>query len=126
MTLVVQGLTLSPLIKLLRFQADRSVDREVSLTEQRLARVAIETLDGDHSTQARAMRHEFQALMGESRRDGDGGHRQLRHDRLRARVVAAQRRELVAMRDADEIGDAAFHQVEERLDWAELTVEETE
>jgi CPA1 family monovalent cation:H+ antiporter len=42
-----------------------------------------------------------------------------RHE-LRARIVAAQRRAIVAMRDEGEIGDDAFHRVEERLDWDEI------
>jgi hypothetical protein len=43
-------------------------------------------------------------------------------NRLRARIVAAQRQALVRMRATAEIGDDAFHRLEERLDWAEINV----
>jgi CPA1 family monovalent cation:H+ antiporter len=37
--------------------------------------------------------------------------------------VTAQRQALVDLRDANEIGDDAFHQLEQRLDWAELNAQ---
>jgi hypothetical protein len=43
-------------------------------------------------------------------------------NRLRARVVAAQRDALVRMRNTAEIGDDAFRQVEEKLDRFEVNV----
>jgi NhaP-type Na+/H+ or K+/H+ antiporter len=43
-------------------------------------------------------------------------------NRLRARIVTAQRLALVRMRETGEIGDDAFHRVEERLDYAEVNV----
>jgi hypothetical protein len=42
---------------------------------------------------------------------------------LLRRVVAAERRRLVELRDNGSIGDDAFHRVEEELDWAELNAE---
>jgi CPA1 family monovalent cation:H+ antiporter len=35
-------------------------------------------------------------------------------------AVAAARRAVLAMRASDEIGDDAFHQMEEELDWLEM------
>jgi monovalent cation/hydrogen antiporter len=124
-TLVVQGLTLKPLTGWLRLGQDTSVDREVHLTTARLARVALAVLDADGSLEARIMRREFTA---EIRRAGDEAqaHRPSDRDQLRARIVAAQRQALVQMRSADEIGDDAFHLVEERLDWVELDVQAPE
>jgi CPA1 family monovalent cation:H+ antiporter len=54
-----------------------------------------------------------------------GGGRTVRDERneLRARILAAQREALVDMRNDAEIGDDAFHLVEERLDRAEVSVE---
>ena len=70
-TLILQGLTLTPFIRLLRLRPDRSTDKEVSHAEERLAEVAIEVLDGDHSVEARALRHEFMLARGEARAIGD-------------------------------------------------------
>jgi monovalent cation/hydrogen antiporter len=40
---------------------------------------------------------------------------------LRRRAMAAARKAVFDMRATDEIGDAAFHRVEEELDWAEMS-----
>ena len=45
-TLVLQGLTLRPLISALHIKADRSVDQEVHHASERLAHVALEALSG--------------------------------------------------------------------------------
>jgi len=42
-------------------------------------------------------------------------------DELRRRAVAAARKALLQMRAHDEIGDAAFHRLEEELDWLEMS-----
>jgi len=42
------------------------------------------------------------------------------HDRLRLRAIAAQRRTLHRLRQDGDIGDEAFHRLEEEIDWAEL------
>ncbi len=55
---------------------------------------------------------------GSGPRDGDRGADRLGHDARRA--VAAARRAILDMRARDEIGDAAFHRLEEELDWVEM------
>jgi CPA1 family monovalent cation:H+ antiporter len=42
------------------------------------------------------------------------------HDRLRLRAVRHQRRALELLRIRGEIGDEAYHRMEEEIDWAEL------
>ena len=37
--------------------------------------------------------------------------------------LAAARRSILALREAEEIGDDAFHRLEEELDWAELSAQ---
>ncbi|HEY4367067.1 MAG TPA: sodium:proton antiporter [Steroidobacteraceae bacterium] len=119
-TLVVQGLTLRPLIIWLGLKDDRPVDREVRLINERMTQVALASLDGDASAESEMLRREFVSLLNGSSTLDDAPHGQSRHDELRATVIAAQRRILLEMRASDEIGDDAFHQIEERLDWAEL------
>jgi Na+/H+ antiporter len=119
-TLILQGLTLRPLILAMRLTGDNTVDDEVRVAQQRLANVAAEILDGDGGEIAQILRDEFPAPT-----DGENGaaenHRDARN-RLRGRIVAAQRQALMRMRASAEIGDDAFHRVEERLDWAEVNV----
>jgi CPA1 family monovalent cation:H+ antiporter len=56
--------------------------------------------------------------------DGDDSEPEHRaRNRLRARIVAEQRHALVAMRDRAEIGDDAFHRVEEHLDRLEMNLD---
>jgi len=117
-TLIVQGFTLRPLIMSLHLKDDREVAHEVRRTHERMARVALEVLDGDRSPESEELRREVMSMLD----DGDNSFNDLRsrHDKLRSRIIVAQRRTLVQMRTDAEIGDDAFHQVEERLDWAEL------
>jgi len=118
-TLIVQGFTLRPLILLLHLKDDREVDHEVRRTHERMARVALTVLDGDQSLESHELRREFTSMLDDGEAEALNTLRS-RHDKLRGRIITEQRRILVEMRTNAEIGDAAFHQVEERLDWAEL------
>jgi len=118
-TLVLQGLTLRPLIRAFRLKADRTVDGEVRVAQEALAQVAIGILDGDRSPAAEVLREEFAVQRLEDITDGTESERDARN-RLRSHIVAAQRQELLRLRDAAVIGDDAFHRVEQRLDWTEV------
>lgn len=118
-TLVVQGLTLRPLILSLGLTDDGPVDREVHMTCERMARIGLAVLDADHSPEAQVLRREFEAQLAGHTPFGQDAE-QTPYDTLRARIVAAQRTELIKMRTSDEIGDDAFHQIEAVLDVAEL------
>jgi CPA1 family monovalent cation:H+ antiporter len=65
------------------------------------------------------VRDEFIAHLGSSDaapRGGDSAH----HDTHR-RALTAARQAVLAMRASEAIGDDAFHQVEEELDWIEMS-----
>jgi Na+/H+ antiporter len=110
-TLVIQGLTLGPLLGVLDVQDDRPVEREVETARDRALSAALATFDGDPSEEAFAARHEFASHLRHAIGD---------HDQLHRRAVAAARQVVLDMRAKDEIGDAAFHQLEEELDWMEM------
>jgi CPA1 family monovalent cation:H+ antiporter len=42
------------------------------------------------------------------------------HTEIHGRAIEAARQALLAMRTTDEIGDDAFHLMEEELDWLEM------
>ena len=42
------------------------------------------------------------------------------HAEVHSAAVRAARQAVLEMRDRDEIGDDAFHQIEEELDWLEM------
>jgi CPA1 family monovalent cation:H+ antiporter len=112
-TLIAQGLTLRPLILALKLPDDESVAHELHGARQALARVATQIIDNDSSSTAKVLRDEF--VYGEGT-EGDA------RNQLRAHIVTAQREALVRMRDSGEIGDDAFHQIEEQLDRVEINV----
>jgi CPA1 family monovalent cation:H+ antiporter len=120
-TLVVQGLTLRPLILLLGLKDDDMIGKEVRSARAELARVAAGIIDADDSDVAQTLRAEFAMPSDEEIADGSDSEHAVRH-RLRARIIAAQRQALVRMRAAAEIGDDAFHRIEEHLDRSEINV----
>lgn len=118
-TLVLQGLTLKPLIAMLALRSDDSVEREVQLAHREINEAALRVIDGDTSPEAGQLRREFSTLL-RATQDNDAINPRSPHDDIRARVVDAQRRVLLALRRDGKIGDDAFHRLEARLDLAEL------
>jgi CPA1 family monovalent cation:H+ antiporter len=119
-TLVVQGLTLRPLILALQLKDEGPVDHEVQTSFERMTRVGLEVLDADPSPQARVLRQELQSRLDDGAVTNHFGNGPSPYEALRARVVEAQRRTLLEMRAKGEIGDDAFHLVEAHLDVAEV------
>jgi Na+/H+ antiporter len=119
-TLVLQGMTLAPLLRVLRLEDDDPVGREAERARRRAVEAALAMLDGESSRAAEAIRLEFSAHMGGSAADEAAEPGELSHDEIHRRAVDAARRALIAMRDVGEIGDDAFHRLEEALDRAEL------
>ncbi len=120
-TLVVQGLTLGPLLRWLDLHDDNPVGREVDAARDRALQAALATFDGDMSESARAVRQELTAhLRRTSGEPGDPTQAGVEHDKLHRPALAAARQVVFDMRAKDEIGDDAFHQLEEELDWMEM------
>jgi monovalent cation/hydrogen antiporter len=119
-TLILQGLTLRPLIRLLNLHDDDPVDREVRLACERIVQVGLQVLDADQSQEAKIIRRELEAQLAEETAERKDPDELGQYDTLRARIVAAQRDALLQMRSSDEIGDDAFHRVEAQLDVAEV------
>jgi CPA1 family monovalent cation:H+ antiporter len=116
-TLVLQGLTLRPLVRLFDLHDDDPVGREVVMGRTAAYRAALDSLDGETTPFAAALREELAAaLAGDVRADN------LPSDALRRRAYAAARRTILTLRQRGEIGDDAFHRLEEALDRADLSV----
>jgi CPA1 family monovalent cation:H+ antiporter len=137
-TLVVQGMTLRPLLGVLRLEDDGSVEREV-----RVARV--ETLRAGLAATARApedemsglLRRRYEVLLRRAEADLAGaaapgrGTAQASDGRahegdaaLLRSATSAERQRLVALRTDGTIGDAAFQRLEQELDWEELDLQQ--
>jgi monovalent cation/hydrogen antiporter len=120
-TLVFQGLTLKPLLRLLDLRDDDPVSRETAQVWQRALDSALAALDGNDSPAAEAVRHELTAHLAAPRGESPAGEtRDSAHEDLHRRALAAARRIAFDMRARDEIGDHAFHRIEEELDWLEM------
>jgi CPA1 family monovalent cation:H+ antiporter len=119
-TLVIQGLTLKPLLRALKLYDSNPVGREVSAARERALRAGLASFAGDHSSAAEFVRQAFTARLGAKHSDAhasDAAHREIYYAAL-----TAAGRALLAMRASDEIGDDAFHQLEEELDRLEIAV----
>ncbi len=120
-TLVIQGLTLKPLLRALDLRDDDPVGRELSAARERALRAGLASLARDQSPVADAVRQEFTAhLKSASPHSTTPDPHDVAHGNLQRDAVHAARQAVLAMRANDEIGDDAFHQMEEELDWLEM------
>jgi CPA1 family monovalent cation:H+ antiporter len=121
-TLLIQGLTLRPLIAWLRFDDSDPVGREVGRARTIAYRAALAEIDSDPSETAEVLRLEYMALLSVAGDTPDGETpRELPADPLRRRAIAAARGALNRLRETGAIGDDAYHRLEEEFDWAELS-----
>jgi CPA1 family monovalent cation:H+ antiporter len=121
-TLVIQGPTLRPLLRLLDLHDDDPVGREEALARSSAFRAALQELEGDDTAEAKAIRREYATVLRQAEEGPDGDvPTSLPGDALRRRAIAAARAAVSDLRQRGEIGDDAFHRIEEELDWAELS-----
>lgn len=124
-TLVLQGLSLRPLLRSLGLKDDGSVDHEVRIARAETLRAALAAAEECPDAETAALvrhRYELQLKRAEAALVGhgqEGGNHDADQEVVRA-ATGAQRRRLFALRSDGTIGDAAFQRVEEELDWAEL------
>ncbi len=125
-TLVVQGMTIRPLLSAMRLKDDGSVEREVKIARAETARAALRILENEAHPSTETLRREYEARL----RSGDGQMRpsEPRQEEpslteVQRRAVKAQREVLMDLRERSVIGDDAFHAAEEELDLLELTAD---
>jgi CPA1 family monovalent cation:H+ antiporter len=127
-TLVFQGMTLSPLIRLLALDDDGAVEHEVRLAREAAAKAGLDALDASEPSdgeaslirrkyELRLRRFQAEAEASDARADDPATLNPV------ARAQEAERRAVLDLRARGVIGDDAFHRVEEELDWAELNAD---
>ena len=119
MTLVLQGLTLAPIIRAFRFTPEQTHHEEERLARLEAARRGAEALE-DMSREAWVDQRDVEWLRGELRdrlrlRDHHGGTPEGRR-RLRAGMIGAERRMLVRLRNESAISDEVLRELEHELD----------
>ena len=132
-------MTLRPLLTRLGIEDDGTVEREVRLARVETLRAAMTATEAASGTETAALvkrRYEVLLRRAESgarveRRQRAGGRPDAADQRSRygdadmvRAAMAAERQQLSALRADGTIGDAAFQQIEEELDWAELDVQQ--
>jgi CPA1 family monovalent cation:H+ antiporter len=118
-TLVVQGMTLRPLIAWLDVRDDGAVEREVQLARIETLRAALEAVkECGGGEDVDLLRRRYELRLHHAEQHGDTIHED-DAEIVRA-ATAAERRKLIQMRQVGTIGDAAFQQVEQELDLKEL------
>ena len=120
-TLVIQGLTLKPLLRALDLHDDDPVGRELRAARERAVRAGLATIAHDESAVGDTVRQELTRHLAAAALDGEAADSRALHGELHRAAVGAARQAVLAMRANDEIGDDAFHRIEEELDWLEMT-----
>jgi Na+/H+ antiporter len=121
-TLVLQGLTLKPLLRVLNLRDGDPVSGEADAARDRALQAGLTSFEGDRSPTADYLRHELKVRLGRqvALKEKRPTWRSTRAD-LREGALLAARRAVIGMRDSQEIGDDAFRQVEADLDWMEMS-----
>jgi monovalent cation/hydrogen antiporter len=122
-TLLIQGLTLRPVALALRLRDDEdTIAREVRAARVATAEAALASLSEEAGEEAASLRAELQAELRITPGLDDSDRPIFPAKALRAKTLAARRERLLTMRSDGVIGDEAFHQLEEELDFSELAV----
>jgi CPA1 family monovalent cation:H+ antiporter len=119
-TLVIQGLTLKPLMRALDLHDGDPVGAEVAAARERALRAALGSLEREQSPVAELLRKELKALLTNEHSDAPGAAWRASHGEMRRGALRAARQAVLAMRSSEEIGDDAFHRLEEEIDWLEM------
>ena len=120
-TLVVQGLTLAPLIRWLGLDQTDASERELQSARAALAAIALATLSHRSTPEAEQLRFVYSL----DRESAAGKAVSCRfEDYRKAGLIAirAERRELERMRTRDQLGSGLYLKLQEELDWRELTL----
>jgi Na+/H+ antiporter len=122
-TLIVQGLTLRPLLTYLKLEDDDPVGRETGRARATAYKAALESLaDAEDEPSTDALRAEFRAALAAAEEHEEGrAPESLPADAARRRAVEAARDTVLSLRREGRIGDDAYYRLEEEFDWAELS-----
>jgi CPA1 family monovalent cation:H+ antiporter len=124
-TLVVQGLTLAPLVRLLGLADGGSEVAEVNAARAELAEAGLAALDGRSGTAAEHWRYALDTSRAAFAPSADP--RELREKReVGLAALRRQRERLEELRTARRIGPEAFLALQEELDFLEVTLSDEE
>jgi CPA1 family monovalent cation:H+ antiporter len=120
-TLVVQGLTLAPLVRLLKLDGEDGLSAEVAEARADLAAVALAALDGETDPAADHWRYSFEMARRAVAPGGDAAPHEAKR-RLGLAAIHRQRERLEELRSADRLGPDAFLILQQDLDFKEVAL----
>lgn len=122
-TLVIQGLTLGPLIRLLRIEDDGLLPRETKAAREAITVAALDWLKQREGREVARLREEYGDRLDAIRSDAaDDGRVESEADDLHGSLLEVKRETLLKLRNSGEIGEGAYYQLEEELDRHELSL----
>jgi CPA1 family monovalent cation:H+ antiporter len=120
-TLVVQGMTLAPIIRLLGLDHRAATERELLAVRRGLAHAALGRLADEASEEGARLAALFR-IEADALDEPPRGEALDRHCQLSLAAIAAQRAELERCRLEFQLTDDDYNFLLEQLDWRELTV----
>ncbi len=121
-TLVLQGLTLTPLIRLLKLNQADFTQRELAQARARLATAALTTLAEQHGPEVESVRFPYEIRRAATGDEPHGVQAVQRRRELGLTAIVAEREELEVLRNQDVIGAETYLLLQEEIDWNELTL----
>lgn len=118
-TLVLQGLSMRPLIALLNLPMDRASLQQANGARAAMLHAAIQVLGSRDDAVSADVRAEYQAALDHALGNAEGT--PSAHNRVRLHAIHAQRKVLREWRRHDRIDEDTYHRLERELDWAELS-----
>ncbi len=121
-TLVLQGLTIAPLIRRVGLVDDDTVGREVRHARGEVYRALLDSIRDDESHAAVFLRKEYGAVVrrSEDAAAPEGAVDDVPGGPLRRQAIAAAQQRAFELRRDEVIGDDAYRVLVQELDWAEL------
>ncbi|WP_132959919.1 cation:proton antiporter [Rhizobium sp. BK251] len=116
-TLVIQGGTLAPMIRILKLGREDKARQEIHWARKSLAQAALSRLEGEEGADVDAVRLAYREICESSRYSPKE-----RSRNWSLAAVLAQRQRLDELREADLIGPSQYLELQEDLDWKQLAV----
>ncbi|HVI51320.1 MAG TPA: cation:proton antiporter [Candidatus Sulfotelmatobacter sp.] len=117
-SLVVQGMTLRPLLGWFRLPHDSILAAELQAGRQQALQAALAVIE-QTKPQAECLKREYTEALSRTREGLDP--RDTADNALRLTAITAARKALDALRHTGVIGDDAYRQIENELDWREMS-----
>lgn len=120
-TLIIQGLTIRPLIRFLRIGTDTGGAQELKNARASILAAGIAALKDHQDEVSIAVRAEYEHAHASALAPDQSEQFQTPYAAVRLLSLASQRERLHQLRRQDRIDDDSYHMLEQELDWAELS-----